>query len=697
MSTSPLNTQDSPKRAYRSAEALGPPPADAAVVDRLQAAALMGVSLTAFGVWERDGRVTIPRYRVALGAARPIFYLRADVERLCEEFRKLQEPYPDPERPGVYRVPIRSHKERREALIDAQDLPKVQGKHWNVSRRSGSGEIEVILSSMRERATPLKRIILGLDGADCKERLVCFVNGDPLDCRRENLVIQSRSEVNRGISKMTVRAGRVTSSKYKGVLWDAKRRLWKAQIGPRGAYRQLGRFRDEAQAAAAYDAAAGELFGGSAALNFPDGHIPAPTFLGPDGQPVREKNRYRVPRGLPSPPPGVAMLSREEAAAVLEVSGHTFGIWELAGHVSIPRYRQKATTGTPILYAASDIARLRDELDKVGQPYPDPHPARAGVWRVPLRTLAGYVEALIDEADLGLVQGKKWNFVTHSGLGLNRGAVIEAGRRDAPAPRLKRLILGVQDQGPMTRIIYANGNPLDCRRINLVLRGPDKSTRRGYKILRRAGRPTTSRFKGVCWNEREGAWQSQIRVDDKPKKLGTFDDERDAALAYDEAARELWGAEARVNFPEPGELPSAAAPVAPADLSQGAKGPAARMPGKPTDFSAVLNQDGSVTISWRSTSSAASAGVTFAVSRKLPGQRQFVRIGTADGSTSASRRPSFTDATVPAEHLAARGKGAEYVVRAARGTTVCEASDVLVVKFDADGNFVMSAALARAA
>ena len=152
-----------------------------------------------------------------------------------------------------------------------------------------------------------------------------------------------------------------------------------------------------------------------------------------------------------------------------------------------------------------------------------------------------------------------------------------------------------------------------------------------------------------------------------------------------------------MNFPEPGELPSAAAPVDPADLFQGA--PAAKLPGKPTDFAAVLNPDGSVTLSWRSTHAAASAGVTFAVLRKLPGQSEFVRIGTADGSTSQVRRPCFTDATVPAEHLCggAKGTGAEYLVQGSRGSTLGEASDVLVVAFGADGTFRMLPALQRAA
>lgn len=692
--STPTTNQKPPRR---SPGPLPPPPLGVKVLTRREAAAFMGVSIEAFSAWEGLGRVTIPRYRATKGTGRAMFYAAADLERLREEFRKLEEPHPDPEHPGIIRVPIRTHKEPLFALIDAEDLPKVQGKHWNVSRQSGSRELEVILSSIKERAAPLKRIIMGVEAPECKDQIVDFVNGNPLDCRRANLVIKSRRDVVLSRPKMTARMGRSTSSTYKGVLWDEKRRLWKAQIGSREQHRQLGRFRDEAQAAAAYDAAAREMFGASAVLNFPDGVVPAPTFLGPDGQPVREKNNYRVPRGLPVPPPGVPMLTREEAAESLGVSRGTFGHWVLAGEVSIPRYRIKAHTGAPILYAAADIARLREELDKVGQPYPDPHPARAGVWRVPLRTLGGYIEALIDAADLGIVQGKTWNFAMASGGRQDKGVVVHVGPRGSIHIQLKRLILGLQDEAPSVRINHANGNPLDCRRENLVLSSPDKSTRKGYKLLHRSGRPTTSRFKGVCWLERYGQWQAQIRVDDRPKRLGLFDEEEDAALAYDEAAREVWGAEARVNFPKPGELPSAAAPVAPAELAEGAIGPAARPPGKPREVAIVLNPEGSVTISWRSANAAASAGVVFAISRRLPAQSEFVRIGTTEGTTSQTRRPSFTDTTVPAADLFGEGKGVEYLVQGARGSSTGEASDVLRVRHGTDGAVVVRPMHAQAA
>lgn len=700
----PKGAAQKPRRPRRSSGPLPPPPAGVEVMTRIEAAAFMGVSFGTFGVWERDGRVTIPKYRAVSGARRTMFYAAADLARLREEFKKLEEPHPDPNRPGVYRVPVRTHKGVLFALIDAEDLPKVQGKNWNVRfDRKSAGEngvpakAEVILSSVTQRVVPLKRIIMGVDAPECKDQLVCMVNGDPFDCRRANLVIKTWSDVVLNRPKMAVRAGRATLTKYKGVRWDDVRRLWLAQIGGRETHRALGRFRDEAQAAAAYDAAAREIFGDAALLNFPDGIVPPPTFLGPDGQPVREKNKYRVPRGLPTPPPGVDVLTCEEAAEVLGVGESTFRHWILDEGLDIPRYRAKATTGAPILYAAADIARLREELDKVGQPYPDPHPARTGVWRVPLRTLGGYIEALIDERDLPVVQGRTWNLSMSSGKQYDKGAVVLVGARDLERVLLKRVILGLGPDDRAIRITHANGNPLDCRRENLVVRKAETITRACFKILHRSGRPTTSRFKGVCWVERAGMWQAQIRIDDKPKKIGFFDDEEDAAHAYDQAAREQWGLEARVNFPGPGELPSAAAPVDPAELMVRAAEGDARMPGKPTDLRAVRHADGSVTLSWRSANAAASAGVRFDVSRRLPGQATFRRIGIVRGATAPTLGPSFTDTTVPAADIAHDGPGVEYLVQPCRGPWLGEASAPFIVRFDAAGILVAPAPLQQAA
>ena len=49
----------------------------------------------------------------------------------------------------------------------------------------------------------------------------------------------------------------------------------------------------------------------------------------------------------------------------------------------------------------------------------------------------------------------------------------------------------------------------------------------------------SSRFRGVTWNKRDDQWQAGIKVAGKTENLGYFDDEAEAARAYDTRAAEL--------------------------------------------------------------------------------------------------------------------------------------------------------------
>lgn len=59
----------------------------------------------------------------------------------------------------------------------------------------------------------------------------------------------------------------------------------------------------------------------------------------------------------------------------------------------------------------------------------------------------------------------------------------------------------------------------------------------------------TSGYRGVSWHETGQKWQCHIGINGDRVYLGLFDDEIDAAHAYDEAAKEHFGEYAALNFP----------------------------------------------------------------------------------------------------------------------------------------------------
>lgn len=92
-------------------------------------------------------------------------------------------------------------------------------------------------------------------------RIVTHLDGNPRNCRRENLLVQDRGVYGRA------RKGR-GSSRYKGVSRYRNGR-WQATIRIEGKLRWLGAFDDETAAARAYDDAVLEHRGRSGVLNFP--------------------------------------------------------------------------------------------------------------------------------------------------------------------------------------------------------------------------------------------------------------------------------------------------------------------------------------------------------------------------------------------------------------------------------------------
>lgn len=179
-------------------------------------------------------------------------------------------------------------------------------------------------------------------------------------------------------------------------------------------------------------------------------------------------------------------------------------------------------------------------------PYPDPK--LANVWRVPLAFSGKRKEVLIDAASLALIEG---GWCMMSGMRAETGADAYVSYWSASTKQhgpLRRLIADVTDDG--LHVGHWNDDPMDCRRENLVVVTPAQRSYRNRKIKSRNGVPPTSAFKGVSWHKRGEKWTAMIHGGGRARYLGLYVREEEAALAYDDAARELFGEHARLNFPD---------------------------------------------------------------------------------------------------------------------------------------------------
>ncbi len=168
-------------------------------------------------------------------------------------YRRLRYGYP------FRRIPLTQGKY---AIVDPEDYPRLSKHKWYVVRspRSDYAARYVTIGYRRQTTVRMHRVIMNARPG----QFIDHINHNGLDNRKANLRLASNAQ--NSWNKRKQRGNH--SSKYKGVSFFKRENKWTARIQANGKKIFLGIFKNEIDAAKAYDAAARKYYGQFAYLNF---------------------------------------------------------------------------------------------------------------------------------------------------------------------------------------------------------------------------------------------------------------------------------------------------------------------------------------------------------------------------------------------------------------------------------------------
>lgn len=158
-------------------------------------------------------------------------------------------------------------------------------------------------------------------------------------------------------------------------------------------------------------------------------------------------------------------------------------------------------------------------------------------WGIPLTKGA---VALVDKSDYEMLAKHKWQLFT-KGYAARTGCT---GRKNGNHKHFSiRMHRAIMNAPAGVQVDHINGNKLDNRKTNL--RFCTQSNQNQMNVGLR--KDNKSGYKGVCWDDGMKKYKAQIQNNRVRKILGYFHNKHEAAVAYNRAAKELFGEFAWLN------------------------------------------------------------------------------------------------------------------------------------------------------
>jgi hypothetical protein len=149
--------------------------------------------------------------------------------------------------------------------------------------------------------------------------------------------------------------------------------------------------------------------------------------------------------------------------------------------------------------------------------------------------------AIVDVEDFEELSKYKWYAVP-------KRDTFYAKRYDCKSGKQVRMHQQIMPAPEGYFIDHENHNGLDNRKANLRIATPAQNACNCRKMLK----PCSSKYKGVSLDKDKNQWRAYITYNGRRIHLGWFDNEEDAARAYDAAAKKYFGEFAKLNFENAG-------------------------------------------------------------------------------------------------------------------------------------------------